>query len=155
VEQSRLPRGRLLESLARQPQPYLKAWRAWPAFPLVALTAMALVGQWQMRADHQAGAMVLAANKPHQLTARLDPNERIADYTFWLMCFTGLLFVTSATQIAFLIRADRTAKATAQAALKSAQTAEKALSTIEVAYVCGFRRDRARHSDLMPPTIPI
>jgi ribosomal-protein-alanine N-acetyltransferase len=23
------------------------------------------------------------------------------------------------------------------------------------AHACGFRRDRARHSDLMPPTIPI
>jgi hypothetical protein len=41
--------------------------------------------------------------------------------------FTGLLALVSATQIAFLIKADKTARTAAEAAKKSAGVAERAL----------------------------
>jgi hypothetical protein len=58
------------------------------------------------RADEEAGSYV-------------DPRtseERIADYTLWLERFTALLALVSAVQIAFLIRADRTARISSDAA---------------------------------------
>jgi hypothetical protein len=51
------------------------------------------------------------------------PEDRVADYTEALAWFTGLLALVSATQIAFLIRADKTARITAEAAKRSADAA--------------------------------
>jgi len=49
--------------------------------------------------------------------------DRIADYTWWLSAFTLALVVVSAVQIRFLIRADKTARIAAEAAVKSASAA--------------------------------
>ena len=49
--------------------------------------------------------------------------DPVAFYTFVLSIFTGLLFIVSAVQIVYLIRADRTAGKSANAALMSAQAA--------------------------------
>jgi hypothetical protein len=50
--------------------------------------------------------------------------DPVAFYTFVLSIFTGLLAIVTATQIVFLIRADRTARITAEAAKKSAEAAD-------------------------------
>jgi hypothetical protein len=55
------------------------------------------------------------------------PEERIADYTLWLERFTGLLALVSTVQIFFLIRADRTARISADAAKAAADAALLAL----------------------------
>src|SRR5579863_4134679 len=44
------------------------------------------------------------------------PEQRLADYTFWLERFTGALVVISAIQILFLLRSDSTARTAANAA---------------------------------------
>jgi|HubBroStandDraft_5_1064220.scaffolds.fasta_scaffold175120_2 hypothetical protein len=63
------------------------------------------------------------ADKPTKIGA----DERIADYTWWLAVLTGALVIVSISQGFFLLRADKTARMTAAAALKSAETAEKDL----------------------------
>jgi hypothetical protein len=59
------------------------------------------------------------------------PDERIADYTLWLERFTGLLALITTVQIGFLIRADRTARTSADAAKLAAEVIPK----IERAYI--------------------
>jgi hypothetical protein len=50
-------------------------------------------------------------------------DDRIARYTLWLAIFTGALVVVSGVQIAFLIRADKTARISANAAKTAADAA--------------------------------
>jgi hypothetical protein len=52
-----------------------------------------------------------------------DPNERIADYTFWLMIFTAVLSGVSAIQIYFLNRSDKATGKLADAAAMQARAA--------------------------------
>jgi hypothetical protein len=61
-----------------------------------------------------------SANKE---AAKVSADDRIADYTEWLAVLTGGLVVVSAIQIGFLIRADKTARISADAAKKSANAA--------------------------------
>jgi hypothetical protein len=61
-----------------------------------------------------------SANKE---AAKVSADDRIADYTEWLAVLTGGLVVVSAVQIGFLIRADKTARISANAANLSAQAA--------------------------------
>jgi hypothetical protein len=63
------------------------------------------------------------------------PEERIAYWTIWLASFTGLLAFISMIQIWFLTRADKTARITADAAYKSAVTAESALEQTSAPYL--------------------
>ncbi|MBV9994681.1 MAG: DUF1003 domain-containing protein [Caulobacteraceae bacterium] len=84
---------------------------------------------------------------PHSL--RFDPG----------MAFVFYLFISNVIQILLmpLIMVGqniqgRHSEARAEHDLEVNVKAEK---EIEVILQCGFRRDRARHSDLMPPTIPI
>jgi len=58
-------------------------------------------------------------------------DDRIARYTWWLAAFTAALVTVSAIQIFFLIRADKTARRSADAALASTTV----LPRIERAYV--------------------
>jgi len=53
----------------------------------------------------------------------LTPEEQLALYTRWLALFTGALAIASTWQGVFLIRADRTARTAADAALRTAKTA--------------------------------
>lgn len=50
-------------------------------------------------------------------------HDPVALYTFWLAIFTFCLVLVSATQIRYLIRADETARTSAEAALTTARTA--------------------------------
>lgn len=59
-------------------------------------------------------------------------DDPVAFYTFILSIFTGLLAIVSATQIIFLIRADKTARTSADAANKSAEAALSAQMPILV-----------------------
>jgi len=58
-----------------------------------------------------------------KITIPKSPDERIADYTWWLGAFTFALVVVSSVQILFLIRTDKTARITAEAAKLSAGAA--------------------------------
>lgn len=76
-------------------------------------------------------------------TKAADPrraDERLADYTLWLTILTGALVGVSATQIHFLIRADKTARITAEAAKESSD----ALPRIERAYLFVDRAETQR-----------
>jgi hypothetical protein len=70
-------------------------------------------------------------DRPAGIAEPQSAESRIADYTWWLSAFTLLLAVVSSTQIFFLIRADQTARLSAEAAKKSAE----ALPAIERGYV--------------------
>ncbi len=61
-------------------------------------------------------------------SAKGKTDERIANYTFWLMIFTGVLAVVSSVQIFFLIRADRTAA-------RATKIAEQAMIAAHRAYI--------------------
>ncbi|WP_220092285.1 hypothetical protein, partial [Aerococcus loyolae] len=55
------------------------------------------------------------------------PDERIADYTLWLERLTGVLAVVAVVQVYFLIRSDKTARISADAAKVVADAALAAL----------------------------
>jgi hypothetical protein len=77
-------------------------------------------------------------NRPASVTSPQTAEDRIADYTWWLGAFTLLLAVVSSVQIFFLIRADKTARTSADAAktaAKAAQASAEALPNIERAYL--------------------
>ena len=79
-----------------------------------------------------------AESRPLSPLTPSDPNERIASYTLWLTCFTGVLAVVSIVQIGFLLRGDATTRIAAEAAMKAADAAKAsadALPMIERAYV--------------------
>jgi hypothetical protein len=65
------------------------------------------------------------ATKPNgaNLTSPKSADDRIADSTWWVAAFTCALVVISAVQINFLLRADQTARISADAAKRSADAA--------------------------------
>jgi hypothetical protein len=67
------------------------------------------------------------AKKPKQIVAADSADDRIARYTLWLAIFTGALVIVSGFQGYFLIRADRTARISADAAKKSADNTRKSV----------------------------
>lgn len=64
-----------------------------------------------------------AEHKPAKSLWERTHEDAVAFYTFVLSCFTGLLVIVTATQIGFLIRADKTARMAAEAAILSAKAA--------------------------------
>jgi hypothetical protein len=88
------------------------------------LGALASFYGWQMwssaeRAHHPAyyGRHKRTEQKQAQISPLEDANDRIADYTGWLALLTGGLVVVSFIQIRYLIRADRNAVRSADAAM--------------------------------------
>jgi len=69
------------------------------------------------------------------ITGPNSPDERIANYTWWLSAFTLALVVVSGFQIFFLTRADKTARISADAAKDSAEVAKAALVSTQRAFV--------------------
>ena len=65
------------------------------------------------------------------VSAPMSPDERIADYTLGLDILTLMLVVVAAFQIVLLLRSEDVAKTSAQAALKSANVAERSLVDVE------------------------
>jgi hypothetical protein len=91
---------------------------------------------------------------------KLDPEEhRIADYTYWLTAFTGVLGVVSIVQIFFLIRSDRTAASAAKAATRSADALYGSERGIIIEAVHSLEVDRTYwaafydKSPTMPPAL--
>jgi hypothetical protein len=83
-----------------------------------------------------------AVERSHDRTENSGPkiiaDERIANYTWWVAAFTCALSVVSAFQIFFLIRADKTARISAESAKQSAEagiTAANAAVKAEQAHV--------------------
>jgi hypothetical protein len=72
---------------------------------------------------------------------KVTTDEKLADYTWWLAVLTAALVIVSAGQGYFLLRSDRTARISADAAKKSAEAAEAALFKVEVAYPYAMIRD--------------
>lgn len=75
--------------------------------------------------EQQAPAQSRANEHTNANVDQRKPDERIADYTLWLERFTGLLAFVGAAQLWFLIRADRTARISADAANVSAKAATR------------------------------
>jgi hypothetical protein len=73
-------------------------------------------------------------------------DDPVAFYTFVLSIFTALLAVVSGAQIAFLLRADKTARLSAEAAIQAAT----ALPKLERAYVFFSSVDSADMSNSSP-----
>ena len=76
-----------------------------------------------------------AAGNSHSQEERKKPDERVADYTWWLNVFTAILGGVAAMQVYFLKRTDETARVTAEAALQSANSAKEALILGQRAWV--------------------
>ncbi|QGM46979.1 hypothetical protein [Methylocystis heyeri] len=83
------------------------------------------------------GLLLHAANNPEGKTPKADSyntfwskvdDDPISYFTEWLTVFTGFLFLSSAIQIGFLVRADRTSRIASEAAKKSADIASKTLA---------------------------
>lgn len=75
--------------------------------------------------DQQQAALAAGADGVHTSGPYVTSEDRIADYTWWLSAFTLALVVVSAVQIGFLIRADKTARLSADAAKASADALPK------------------------------
>jgi hypothetical protein len=71
--------------------------------------------------------MVFLGATAYAQSSQKSADDRIVNYTLWLMIFTGVLAVVSAVQIGFLIRADKTARISAEAAKKSVDISEASM----------------------------
>lgn len=71
--------------------------------------------------------------------------DRIADYTWWLGTFTCALVLVSTVQIGFLIRADKTARISANAAKTSADAAVGVELPMFINTAVTITRDRVGH----------
>jgi hypothetical protein len=101
----------------------------WRQAAVIALFACLVVGfGWLDRTSSlqspNQSAIEKAGNQAHKHASVIalpkSPDERIADYTWWVAAFTFSLTLVSAFQIFFLIRADKTARETADAAKRNA-----------------------------------
>src|SRR6266542_1765295 len=63
----------------------------------------------------------IISQRSHPTGPSMSPGDRIANYAWWVAAFTLALSMVSAFQIFFLIRADKTARTTADAAKLNAQ----------------------------------
>jgi len=91
------------------------------ALPAIPLSLALAVGIPLPKSPPQQRAAIERADEPanNQAETRAEsPDERLADYTFFLTVFTGILAVVSGIQIFFLVRAD---KASAKAANSTAE----------------------------------
>ncbi|MGC9953688.1 MAG: hypothetical protein ABSD21_05380 [Rhizomicrobium sp.] len=91
-------------------KPLLPAWRYWPAIPLAALVIAACVSFASPIPPFQENPVSRNGTKPGAKPQKVDPNERLADYTLLLMIFTGALVIVGALQIRLLFKADQTAR---------------------------------------------
>jgi hypothetical protein len=106
---------------------------------LVAAILFVLLFSWQIwvaaiHPDHQ-GAYHPASQYAAKETKPGTPDERLAAYTFWLATFTGLLAIIAIAQGFFLIRADKTARISAEAASASLELSKTTAQRQLRAYV--------------------
>jgi hypothetical protein len=87
-----------------------------------------------------------AEKSPAHVAGPNSPDERIANYTWWLSAFTLALVVVSGVQIFFLTRADNTARIAAIAADRSARAAINIELPILAARVSQFGFGNAREN---------
>jgi hypothetical protein len=101
---------------------------------VIALFACLVVGlAWQDRTswehshqqEHQEGAPEKPGKKAVYVIQAEDANDRIARYTFWLAVLTGCLVGVAGFQGYFLLRADKTARISANAAIEAANAAKR------------------------------
>jgi hypothetical protein len=76
-------------------------------------------------------AQVVSNAAPTNRAIEPSPETLIARYTYWLAVFTAILAIVSAVEIYYLVRTDKTARLSAEAARKSAES----LPRIERAYL--------------------
>lgn len=122
---------------------------------LVVLFAVALYGIWLSSKQPPYRQAVTRSDQPASQQIRPEtPEERIADYTEVLAWFTGLLALVSATQIAFLIKADKTARTAADAAKDAVVLSGKAAERQLRAYL-SINPDTIPKLDSDDPTVEI
>ena len=113
------------------------AWRRTVSIALLVL--LVALFPWQLRVitvqPKREANPEHAGNKAENRSPPISAEDRIADYTEYLAAFTFLLAVVSSVQIWFLIRADKTARFTADAAKLSANVAERALEQTSAPYL--------------------
>lgn len=126
-------------------KPLLPEWRWWPAIPLVVLLGLCIASSSLPPPVPQPYKEQPASTSGPQCSThecRQEANEKaLTDYTGLLAWFTGALFVATfftagfgAVQILFLVRADKTARISADAAKLAADTsvaAERAYLILE------------------------
>ena len=112
-----------------------------PSLMICAIFAGAFIA-WQSTMPPQCETAVCAAyNNPISETAqipaaiRASPEDRIADYTFWLTICTGGLVVIGAFQVWLLLGAEKTTRRAADAATESARIAASALTFTQRAWM--------------------
>lgn len=91
-------------------------------------------------------------NKPAESFWQRTTSDPVALYTLVLAIFTGLLVIVSAIQGAFLLRADKTARITANAAAESARVAK---DTLHLANRAHLQFDNWRIGDFQPKQVPV
>jgi hypothetical protein len=91
-----------------------------------AIFAMGMTFESSLPSLNQEAAQARDSSAKHSAAKIIGPNspdERIANYTWWLAVLTGGLVVVAACQGFFLIRADRTARISANAATSAVEAA--------------------------------
>jgi hypothetical protein len=97
-----------------------------PGIVLLALLVLLSAGQARamtIQPKHDENYQGLAS-RSGQTVRPESADERIADYTEWLAFFTAALVVVSTVQIGYLIRADKTARLSAESASRLAEFAK-------------------------------
>jgi hypothetical protein len=75
--------------------------------------------------------------------AKVSADDRIADYTEWLAVLTGGRVIVAAIQIGFLIRTDKTARISADAAKQSAHATKESAAAAQASVQLAIAKQRA------------
>jgi hypothetical protein len=86
-------------------KPLLPEWRYWPALALAGLILVGMFGFASSPPPQKIGG-----DTPKTEKSQDDPNQRLANYTFWLTILTGGIVLTGFLQILVLLKADNTAR---------------------------------------------
>lgn len=87
----------------------------------------------------QASADASSEQRAQNIPQPQSPDDRIAAYTLWLAIFTGALVVVSSLQIFFLLRADKTARISADAARLAAETTRESVTAANREFIATHR----------------
>jgi hypothetical protein len=104
-------------------KPLLPDWRFWPAIPFAALLFLAGIASSLPPPPQAIAADTPKTDKPEDKPKK--PDERLADYTWWLTVLTAGIVTTGFLQILVLMKADKAARLGARAAMKQTVIARR------------------------------
>jgi hypothetical protein len=117
----------------------LPEWRYWPAVPLATLFIVAMIGPLLSRPPQQEQSITGTYQHPEEKSEKIDPNERLADYTIWLTVFSGALAVLGGLELYWIVRQESWMRKSVEAAREQSNAATESNSFTRAAFAAENR----------------